>query len=98
MNEKPNTVERTTRRVIEGKLLEALGEGNTVAVLLKQEDLRLLIRSLDLLARTLCKQSEAGKATEFCASLKQLEAEACHVRSFSGVPQTLRSYVERRCH
>lgn len=76
MNEKPNTVERTSRKVIEGKLLEALSDGETVAVLLKQEDLRLLIRALEMLASESCKQAEADKATEFCVSLKQLASEA----------------------
>jgi hypothetical protein len=44
--ESPNSVVKTSRSVIEKKLLTALEDGNTVAVLLSKQDLDDLIASL----------------------------------------------------
>lgn len=43
---KPNKVERTSRQVIEHKLLTALEDGRTVAILASEQDLKDMIAAL----------------------------------------------------
>ena len=64
----PNEIVRTSRQVIEKKLLTALGEGNTVAVLFTEGDLELVALSLE--------NFNSSKADELAAGFRQLQREA----------------------
>lgn len=63
-----NAVEMVSRRVIEKKLLTALGEGNTVAVLFTAPDLDVVAKALELYG--------GSKAKELAAGFRQLQREA----------------------
>lgn len=53
MSNKPRcTVEKTSRQVIESKLLAALSSSSTVAILATEQDLDLLIKALHLPGNT----------------------------------------------
>jgi len=63
MNTK-QTVERTTRTVIEHKLLTALEDGNTVAVLLSKQDLQDMIGALYRVWPTGCNPGSVGRVSK----------------------------------
>lgn len=67
MNE-PNEIVRTSRQVIEKKLLTALGEGNTVAVMLTEQDLAIVATALELF--------DGPRTAELAAGFRQLQREA----------------------
>lgn len=64
----PCSVELTSRQVIEKKLLTALEDGNTVAILASEEDLKLLIFALA--------HCSSPKAMPMARDLGQLLSEA----------------------
>lgn len=74
MDEGPNTIERTSRSVIENKLLTALQEGDCVAALFTKQDLEALISALAI-AETF-KTQNTPKWNEMRLSFEQLHKEA----------------------
>ena len=62
------TVERVKRQVIEHKLLTALEEGGTVAILLREKDLRLIIACLRM-------AKFSTEAKEMCSDFERLLKE-----------------------
>lgn len=85
----PAKVVRTTREVIEHKLLDSLSDEGVVAICASKEDLDALIYALDKIAtgkyvaetdwHDFHNADEAARqlrAKEFCAGLKQLRHEA----------------------
>ena len=76
MNEtdSPNQVVHASRQVLEHKLLTALGDENTVAILASREDLDLLIRALRHVS-TLGKHEQERKHF-WLKGMEQLRREA----------------------
>ena len=70
-NNGPNKVERTTRSVIEKRLLDGLSDGDHVAILASKEDLDLLIDGLRQIT-----PNWKCKAYDFLKGLQQLREEA----------------------
>lgn len=64
----PNEIVRTSRQVIEKKLLTALGEGSQVAVLCTEDDIELLALA--------CEYFGGSKADGLAAGFRQLQREA----------------------
>lgn len=71
--------EHVKRSVIEDKLLVALGDKNTVAILCSKEDLALLLRALSTLAHFVS-PVELERVQEFRADLLEL-----HVKAFGPI-------------
>jgi hypothetical protein len=78
MNE-PNTIERTSRRVIERKLLEALSDESKVAILATEQDLRDMIHALECWQ---CVNNSAGwrRRNDLLAGMNQLLREAFPIK------------------
>lgn len=71
------TVTHHNREVIEDKLLTALEDGHTVAALLQEADLDLLIHALDDMAEKQTYSAElTKKARDFAADMRQLRKAA----------------------
>jgi len=68
LTDEPNTVIRSSRQVIEHKVLTAIGDPSTVVILASREDLDMLIDRLST--------GTTEHAAEWCASMKQLRREA----------------------
>lgn len=69
MNHDPNTVQITSRAVIERKLLDVLeSDSNKVAIIATQDDLQLIIAAL--------REHHTEAALEMMLSLMQLHREA----------------------
>lgn len=64
----PNEIVRASRQVIEKKLLTALGEGNTVAVIFTEDDLETVALALEFFN---CPTSD-----ELASGFRQLQREA----------------------
>lgn len=62
------TIEKTSRQVIENKLLTALNDSSQVAILATEEDLSIMIETLS--------QSERLKAREMARDFEQLRKAA----------------------
>ena len=77
---RPCSVALTRREVIENKLLDALSDEGTVAILASEADLNLLIESLDLAVRM-----EKPGAIEMQRDLMQLR-DAAFSRNDKGLP------------
>lgn len=71
----PNQVVGTSREVIEGKLLAALQDEGTVAVLFTAEDLKIMILSLEQFAKS-ASQTDAQKSRSLSLGMAQLYQEA----------------------
>ncbi len=70
----PYTVERTTRRVIEGKLLDSLADGQHVAILASKQDLEDMIEAL---RRMSVRSDPLGlRCSELSTGLERLKTEA----------------------
>ena len=76
MKNQPNEVVRTSRRVIEHKLLESLEDGNTVAILCSEQD-------LDDLIAGLCGYHDAEKTNDTLNWAKQIERQTDLARSLT---------------
>jgi ribosome assembly protein YihI (activator of Der GTPase) len=79
--ESPNTVVKTSRSVIEKKLLTALEDENTVAVLLSKQDLKDLLEALDdceylQVNRQAPQEAYMNRIRVISAGLAQLHKEA----------------------
>jgi len=70
----PCSVELTKREVIERKLLTALEDDNTVAILASKQDLDVMVAALDY--AMLSDKNQTRKARELAAGMKQLRREA----------------------
>jgi hypothetical protein len=74
------TIHSSSREVIENKLLMALEDPGTVAVLTNQADLKLLIESLTLYSltphRNIPEQVQRVRARDFASDLQKLYAAA----------------------
>lgn len=67
-------MESSSRRVIEQKLLTALGAESTVAILASKQDLDVLIAALEY--AMLGRREQTKKARELAAGMRQLRREA----------------------
>ena len=76
----PWTTERTRREVIEGRLLQAITKEpcEQVALLVTENDLRLLISALEDYAGCDTRRWRKEEALDFVAGLKKLHAHAFH--------------------
>src|SRR5688500_1801567 len=72
--QEPCSVERTSRTVIEHKLLTSLGDGDTIAALLTKQDVQDLIDALE--GRAPDGVGTHDRRKNFVADLKQLLREA----------------------
>lgn len=71
----PNEVVGTSREVIESKLLTALEDEGTVAVLFTAEDLKVMILSLEQFAKS-ASQNDAQRSRSLSLGMAQLYQEA----------------------
>lgn len=80
MPKDPNKVVQSSRRIIEHKLLTALGDSETVAILASKDDLNLMITALqgyhELVLKKLSLSERWTGAESMLVDLKQLRREA----------------------
>lgn len=72
----PFKVERTTRQVIEGKMLESIGAGEHVAILASKQDLEDFIAALLVAIDNLPVSDRGTRMISLLNDLEQLRKEA----------------------